>query len=248
MFRKAIFAAALAGSAILCAPVQASVSVDPGALFGYIPLTAFGTPSIGMTTDGAISFNIPSVFFAGESWTRMTVFENGFITLGNAALPAGLGSMANQSLPTAGVGAPILAPYWADIDATGNGAVRVTVLTDGVSDWIVVDWDDVLVVGQSQLSSFEIWMGTNGSEDVTFAYESIHGGSAFTVGAQASGADGDTYLYNAGAVSSDLRVTTSGLPVTPPVVPEPATWAMMIAGFALAGAAMRHRRSAVRFA
>jgi len=31
-------------------------------------------------------------------------------------------------------------------------------------------------------------------------------------------------------------------------VPEPATWAMMIGGFALAGAAMRRRRMAVRFA
>lgn len=31
-------------------------------------------------------------------------------------------------------------------------------------------------------------------------------------------------------------------------VPEPANWAMMIGGFALAGAAMRRRRAAVRFA
>jgi hypothetical protein len=31
-------------------------------------------------------------------------------------------------------------------------------------------------------------------------------------------------------------------------VPEPATWAMMIGGFALAGAAMRRRQTAVRFA
>ncbi|MFY9287440.1 MAG: PEPxxWA-CTERM sorting domain-containing protein [Alphaproteobacteria bacterium] len=31
--------------------------------------------------------------------------------------------------------------------------------------------------------------------------------------------------------------------VTPPSVPEPATWAMMILGFGLAGAALRHRNS-----
>jgi len=34
----------------------------------------------------------------------------------------------------------------------------------------------------------------------------------------------------------------------PDAVPEPATWAMMIGGFALAGAAMRQRRTALRFA
>ena len=33
-----------------------------------------------------------------------------------------------------------------------------------------------------------------------------------------------------------------------PAVPEPATWAMMIGGFALAGAAMRRRKATVRFA
>ncbi len=33
-----------------------------------------------------------------------------------------------------------------------------------------------------------------------------------------------------------------------PVVPEPATWAMMIGGFALAGASLRRRKASVRFA
>ncbi|MBT2185787.1 PEPxxWA-CTERM sorting domain-containing protein [Sphingobium nicotianae] len=37
-------------------------------------------------------------------------------------------------------------------------------------------------------------------------------------------------------------------PVIAAYVPEPATWAMMISGFALAGAAMRRRKAAVRFA
>ncbi|NJC34300.1 hypothetical protein GGR88_001774 [Sphingomonas jejuensis] len=34
----------------------------------------------------------------------------------------------------------------------------------------------------------------------------------------------------------------------PPSVPEPATWAMMIGGFGLVGAAMRRQRTSVRFA
>jgi hypothetical protein len=31
-------------------------------------------------------------------------------------------------------------------------------------------------------------------------------------------------------------------------VPEPASWAMMIGGFGMVGAAMRRRRTAIRFA
>ncbi len=51
--------------------------------------------------------------------------------------------------------------------------------------------------------------------------------------------------FNAGA--------TGGAPytiptVTPPAVPEPTTWALMIGGFAFAGAAMRRRTSVVAFA
>lgn len=43
------------------------------------------------------------------------------------------------------------------------------------------------------------------------------------------------------------QVVLDGLVPNNPV-PEPATWAMMIGGFALAGAAMRRRRTAVSFA
>ena len=40
----------------------------------------------------------------------------------------------------------------------------------------------------------------------------------------------------------------NGGAITPGPVPEPATWAMMIGGFALVGASMRRRKTALRFA
>jgi len=43
-----------------------------------------------------------------------------------------------------------------------------------------------------------------------------------------------------------LDITTDA--VTGPAVPEPATWAMMIGGFALAGAAMRRRAATIAYA
>ena len=37
----------------------------------------------------------------------------------------------------------VLAPFWTDLDLTSarGGASRVATLTDGVSTWLVVDWD-----------------------------------------------------------------------------------------------------------
>jgi hypothetical protein len=50
-----------------------------------------------------------------------------------------------------------------------------------------------------------------------------------------------------GAPIPHLPPVTGGDDATLPAVPEPASWAMMVAGFGLAGAAMRRRRSAVAF-
>jgi len=49
------------------------------------------------------------------------------------------------------------------------------------------------------------------------------------------------YNDNPGAFEVSMTVRTGA-------IPEPATWAMAIAGFALIGAALRHRRPVIRFA
>lgn len=70
-------------------------------------------------------------------------------------------------------------------------------------------------------------------------------------------AAGDVVGTNANAVTYAQRGTTppinsatsvtTAVPVAAPV-PEPATWAMMVGGFGLIGAAVRRRRMTVRFA
>ena len=51
------------------------------------------------------------------------------------------------------------------------------------------------------------------------------------------------YDYN-DFVIDDINFTA----IRSSAVPEPASWAMMIGGFALAGGVLRHRRAALRFA
>ncbi len=56
-----------------------------------------------------------------------------------------------------------------------------------------------------------------------------------------NGAGEEVYSLNAGATFSAITEADGA-------VPEPASWALMVAGFGLAGAAMRRQRAIVRFA
>ena len=50
------------------------------------------------------------------------------------------------------------------------------------------------------------------------------------------------------ALTEYLGSGTYTLTIAAPAVPEPASWAMMIGGFAIAGAAMRRKAMTIRFA
>jgi hypothetical protein len=93
------------------------------------------------------------------------------------------------------------------------------ILTDGVNDWIVIDWDAVREFSTARTNSFEIWIGLNGVEDVTFSYGTLQGngdGGFLTVGAENFiGTSGANYYFNGagGPLGVDLQVT--GAPGVP---------------------------------
>jgi hypothetical protein len=211
-------------------------------LFGIAPIVGVGDETI-------TNFNVPAFSYAGQSWTRLGVVSNGYLVVGGGT-NADVASV-NSSLPSASASANILAPFWTDLHSAAGGAVRIGILTDGVNQWVITDWEEMSNADGTALNSFQVWIGLSGdgspAEDVTFAYGAVGSGNAglLTIGAQdVSRTVGDTYSFNGTGTlpgsSTQLRVTTRDLPVS---VPEPSTVALL--GVAAIGLGLVHRRKQV---
>jgi hypothetical protein len=115
----------------------------------------------------------------------------------------------------------VLAPLWTDLDGSGAPGVFAATLTDGVFDWLVVEWR-VNYFGTADTQVFQAWIGLNGTEDITFAYDPANlpgvppAGAGLTVGAENSdGSAGDQTAptFPGTPPTEDLRVSsTPGAP------------------------------------
>jgi subtilisin family serine protease len=187
--------------------------IAPGELFGYIPLDAFGVTPIPVGDEQALNFNVPAFIFAGQTFTQLGVVSDGYLVAGGATgqdvdfIP--------QHFPDPARPNGVLAPFWTDLDGTGAPGIFAATLTDGVNDWLVVE-SRLDVFGTTSLRVFQAWIGLNGTEDVTFAYDPGNlpadpVGQPFNVGAE--NADGSAGDQIAGLPTGDLRVTsTPGAP------------------------------------
>jgi hypothetical protein len=168
---------------------------------------------------------VPAFVYAGQTWTVLGVNSNGYIVVGGGApedneccaLPPG----ADPARPN-----NVLAPFWTDLDGTGAPGIFAAVLTDGVNSWIVVE-SRLNVFGTASLRVFQTWIGINGVEDITYAYDPANlpadpFGFPFLVGAENSAGQGE---MNAILPTEDLRVTTSD-----PIPGGTATYAVHVRG------------------
>jgi subtilisin family serine protease len=195
-------------------------TIAPGALFGYIPLDGFGVAPIPIGDDEALNFNVPAFRYAGATYNRLGVTSNGYAVVGGTAVPQDITPFP-QTLPNPARPNGVLAPFWTDLDGTGAQGIFATVLTDGVSSWIVIEWR-VNVFGTSSLRVFQTWIGINGTEDITYAYNPAAlpaappPGFGLTVGAENVEGNRGAQIaptFPETAPTQDLRVTsTPGAP------------------------------------
>jgi hypothetical protein len=184
-------------------------SIAPGALFGYIPLSAFGVAPTAVGDETIINFDVPPFVYAGKSYSRLGVDSNGYVVVGGGT--AEDNDCCNPAIPNPARPNNVLAPFWTDLDGTGAQGIRIVILTDGVNSWIAVEWQ-VNVFGTTSNRHFQVWIGIDGTEDITFAYDpgAMPGdpaGQAFVVGAENEIGTGGATIT--GLPTQDLRVTSS---------------------------------------
>jgi hypothetical protein len=170
-------------------------SVDPGASpAGFLPLSLFGITPVAVGDEDLLNFNVPTYRFNGVSYNVIGVDSNGYLVAGGGssednnccALPSGPSPARPNS---------VLAPFWTDLDGTGAAGIYAGILTDGVSDWLIVEWQ-VNVWGTTSNRHFQVWIGLNGVQDLSFAYDptALPGdpaGQDFLVGAENERGEGD---------------------------------------------------------
>ncbi len=185
-------------------------SVDPGSgPAGYLPLDAFGITPEPIGDEEFLNFTVPAFVYNGVTHNVIGVNSNGYLVVGGGTsednnccnLPAG----ADPARPN-----NLLAPFWSDLDGTGAPGIFAATLTDGVDTWLVIE-HRVNVFGTTSGRVFQTWIGVNGTQDISFAYDPANlpgdpAGQDFLVGAENSVGDGDV---TATLPTEDLVVTSS---------------------------------------
>jgi hypothetical protein len=210
-WRKVVFHGTLAPAA------PPDVAVREGSSpAGYLPLSLFGVaPVAGVGDETIVNFNVPGFAYAGGTYTRIGMVSDGYLVVGGGA--GADVQFVNQDLPDPDRPNNVLAPFWTDLNPGAGGAMRAGFLTDGVDTWLVFDWENVVNYGTAAQNSFQVWIGVNGVEDISYAYGGNLTAGAdglLTVGAENTfGNRGQNYYYNGTGTLptgvTELNVTSS---------------------------------------
>jgi len=126
-----------------------------------------------------------------------------------------------QTFPNTAKPNNVIAPFWTDLNTTGgtigNNAILVNVLGDGVSNWLVVDFESVKNFSNATRHSGEIWIKLGGpaNEQLTISYGTANAaagdpGSAMNWGAENRDGTSGKNIPSAPANNTEYRPVLSG--------------------------------------
>ncbi|QMW21664.1 PEPxxWA-CTERM sorting domain-containing protein [Sandaracinobacteroides saxicola] len=226
--------AALAAIAAIAAPASAAVNIWSTSFdSGYFETTGpFPWSSLGVTFGGGTIESSGSVPGSGTSLFRNT-------TPGTTIFDAtGLGAHTSLELGfditfvdswDSDNGVPGVTPDWLFVNIDGMAPMQWTVPNQSGSNTVIAPTCSLLSSGSNTVG--------NGFVDATYrcAFSFAHSTNTWGMTIAAGGAG---FQYG-----NDESWAIDNFSLAANAVPEPATWAMLIAGFGLVGVAMRRRKT-----
>ncbi|BCJ47426.1 peptidase S8 [Actinoplanes ianthinogenes] len=203
--------------------------VSPG---GYIPLDALGVAPTGIGDEEQRHLDVTPFLFNGVTYHSVSVDSNGYLIPGGSGAPADNNCCDIVDMPNPATPNNVLAPFWTDLDGSGAQGLYAAEVTDGVSHWTVVEWR-VNVFGTSSVRRFQVWLGHNGVQDISYTYDpgtlQPPFGQPFRIGVEeATGTYGGQ--LPAGAMPTGDLVVTSTDPVAAGSVSYTFTQRGLVAG------------------
>jgi hypothetical protein len=186
--------------------------VDGGTGSGYVSLASLGVPpNPDMGDEGGLNFDVPEYLYGSEPYTTLFMTANGYGKAGEGTSEDI--DFVPQDLPDPVAPNNVLGPFWTDLNQEAGGETYAAILTDGTTDWIVLEWENVPTFdNNSEQQTFQIWIEL-GNEAISFEYGDTEGdgdGVGLTVGAEnRDGSSGAEYGGGIPDAGDELSVLTS---------------------------------------
>jgi hypothetical protein len=190
---------------------QNDLSIAFGSPAGFAPLDLFGVVPTPIADEAFLEVETEPFVWNGATWHAVSVSSNGYAVVGGGAQSADNVCCTIPAIPSNARPNNLLAPFWTDLDGTGAPGIYAEVVTDGDNRWQVIEWR-VNLFGTASQQRFQLWLGLNGIEDVSFVYDPSHlpaGPVPFVVGAEnASGFKGTSLGLNV-LPTEDRRIVST---------------------------------------
>ncbi len=160
---------------------------------GYLSLAGLGaSPNVTLGDETIATFSLSRPFlFGGQSYTTVSMVSNGYAVVGGGT--AADVAFINRTFPNPARPNNTLAAFWTDLDGSAGGNYYAYTVGFGPCSnpanacWLILEWENAPNWGDGELNTFQIWIGLNGVEDITYSYGPTlsDGDSGFvTIGAE----------------------------------------------------------------
>ncbi len=154
-------------------------------IYEWVPIDTMGT-YVSLYDDRVATIDLPfPVKYYGQTYTRVTICDNGFIAMGSSWWPAFL----NAHIPGPQCAPAMIAPFWDDLSSGTSQPLKVYYNSDAINGRMIIGWNRAYNNDTYQRLTFEIiildesiWPTLTGDNEIIFQYFTIVGANLNSVG------------------------------------------------------------------